>query len=271
MYGREVQFYRDIAPSLEIRTPHCYYAAHDPDTQDFILLLEDLADFRIGDQVAGCTLEEARSVVDAIARLHGSTWTGREFPELVSHNTPMQREGMVAGFRMGWPVVLEQFAELIPAQARSAGAKMPDAIGRLLDAMTLDPVCLSHADVRLDNIFFGSDDEVVLVDWQSVCTSAPEQDLAYFLTQSVPAEVRQQEDLVARYQSKLADQGIDYALDDCRARYRICALYLLSYAVVIAGTLDMGNDRGLLLARTLLSNSLQALTELDAFELLESL
>jgi hypothetical protein len=33
----------------------------------------------------------------------------------------------------------------------------------------------------------------------------------------------------------------------------------------------MGNDRGLLLARTLLSNSLQALTELDAFELLESL
>ena len=97
MYGREVQFYRDIAPRLELRTPHCYYAVHDPDTQDFILLLEDLADYRIGDQVAGCSLDEARSVVDAIARLHASTWTGQALPELVSHNSPMQREGMAAG------------------------------------------------------------------------------------------------------------------------------------------------------------------------------
>ena len=57
----------------------------------------------------------------------------------------------------------------------------------------------------------------------------------------------------------MSAQGIAYDLDRCRERYRVCALYLLCYAVVIAGTLDMGNERGKTLARTLLGNSLSAL------------
>ena len=272
MYGREVRFYQDIADKLPMRTAKCYFAAHDPESQDFVLLLEDLDEYRIGDQVAGCTLEEARAVVDAIAALHAATWTGAQFPGLQSHASDMQRDGMIGGFQLGWPVVLEQFADLVPASARAAGEKMPDAIGRLLAEMCSDPVCLSHADVRLDNIFFGADGDVVLVDWQSACTSAPEQDLAYFLTQSVPRDVLDQEDLVGRYHAALtallAKEGIDYPIEHCRERYRVCALYLLCYAVVIAGTLDMGNERGQQLARTLLGNSLAALDEMNAFELL---
>ena len=176
---------------------------------------------------------------------------------------------MIGGFGLGWPVVVEQFADLVPDAARTAGNKMPDAVPRLLNTMTEAPIAMSHADVRLDNIFFGETGEIVLVDWQSVCTSAPEQDLAYFLTQSVPRSVLAEEDLVARYHAALTGHGIDYSLDQCRTRYRVCALYLLNFAVVIAGTLDMGNARGQALARTLLGNSLAALEEMDAFELLE--
>ncbi len=273
MYGREVRFYQDIAEQLPMRTAACLFAAHDPETQGFVLLLEDLVDYRIGDQVAGCTLEEARAVVDAIANLHAATWTGADFPGLQSHASDMQRDGMIGGFQLGWPVVLAQFADLVPESAREAGEKMPEAIGRLLQEMCADPVCLSHADVRLDNIFFGAGGEVVLVDWQSACTSAPEQDLAYFLTQSVPRELLAEEDLVGRYHAALsaalADKGVSYPLETCRERYRVCALYLLCYAVVIAGTLDMGNERGQLLARTLLGNSLAALDEMNAFDLLD--
>jgi hypothetical protein len=269
MYGREVHFYRDIAPDLDLRTADCFFAEHDPATQDFVILLEDLTDYRIGDQVAGCSIDEARAVIDAIAQLHASTWNATDLQGLVSHNNPGQRDGMIGGFQLGWPVVVEQFGDLIPDSALGAGEKMPQAIAGLLDAMCSDPICMSHADVRLDNIFFGSGGEIVLVDWQSACTSAPEQDLAYFLTQSVPREVLAREDLVARYHEKLTGHGIDYPAGRCRDRYRICALYLLNYAVVIAGTLDMGNERGQALARTLLGNSLSALDELNAFELLE--
>ena len=268
MYGREVRFYQDIAPGLDLRTAASHFAAHDPESQDFVLLLEDLTDYRIGDQVAGCSLEEARAVVDFIARLHASTWQAAGIEGLIPHNNPGQRDGMIGGFQLGWPVVVEQFATLVPDAARIAGERMPAAIPRLLEEMCSDPVCMSHADVRLDNIFFGSDGEIVLVDWQSACASAPEQDLAYFLTQSVPRSVLGEEDLVSRYHTALTSHGVDYPIERCRERYRLCALYLLNYAVVIAGTLDMGNERGQALAKTLLGNSLAALDELDAFELL---
>lgn len=268
MYGREVSFYQDIADGLPMRTAQCFHAEHDSATQDFVLLLEDLKNYRIGDQVAGCSLEETRAVVDALAGMHAATWTAADLPTLVSHASPMQRDGMIGGFQLGWPVVLARFADLIPQSALKAGEKMPGAVERLLNSMCADPVCMSHADVRLDNIFFGEDGEIVLVDWQSACTSAPEQDLAYFLTQSVPREVLAREDFVARYHQALNAQGIDYALDRCRERFRVSALYLLCYAVVIAGTLDMGNERGQQLARTLLGNSLSALDEMKAFELL---
>ena len=84
---------------------------------------------------------------------------------------------------------------------------MPDAVGRLLEEMCQDPVCLIHTDVRLDNVFFG-DGEIMLVDWQAVCTSAPEQDVAYFVTQSVAPEVRAQDDLVKFYHGELVSHGI---------------------------------------------------------------
>lgn len=267
MYGREVKFYQEIAAHITVRTPACYYAAFEASTHDFVLLMEDLGDMQIGNQVEGCSLAGAKSVIAAVARFHASGWQPRRFPDLISHNNPVQRDGMVSGFGAGWPVVLEQFGDLIPEDARAAGARIPDAVGRLLDAMCQDPVCLTHADVRLDNIFFG-DGEIALVDWQSICISAPEQDLAYFITQSVPAAVREQEDLVAFYHSELTRAGIDYPLDRCRERFAISALYLMCYAVVIAGTLDLGNERGQALGRTIIENTFGALTEIDAFALL---
>ncbi len=61
-----------------------------------------------------------------------------------------------------------------------------------------------------------------------------------------------------------------YSFDACHQRYRTAALYLVCYAVVIAGTLDMGNERGTQLARALLGRCFNALSALDAFELLEA-
>ena len=266
MYSREVGFYQNVAPLISLRVPACYFADFNPDTQDFVILMEDLKGYRIGDQVAGCTEADALAVVRGIADLHASTWAFQD-ERVVSHNNPSQRDGMVAGFAMGWPVVEENFADLIPASAAALGVKMGAAVPRLLDAMCTDPVSISHADVRLDNVFFG-DDEIALVDWQSVCTSAPEQDLAYFVTQSLADDVRRSRDWVGVYHEALTSKGVDYPLEACRERFRVSALYLMCYAVVIAGTLDMGNERGQALARTLLGNSLRSLDELDAFELL---
>ena len=265
MYGREVRFYQNIAGATGTRTPACHHAQFDPESHDFVLLIEDLKGYQIGDQVAGCSRQQALAVIDAIAELHSSGW-GSAAPAVISHNNPMQRDGMIGGFQAGWPAVLEHFGDLVPAAALPIGEQMPGLVAPLLERLCAQPTCLCHADVRLDNIFFGKD-EIVLVDWQSVCLSAPEQDLAYFVTQSIPPKVRAEEDWLARYHACLTARGIDYPIERCRERFLIASLYLLCYAVIIAGTLDLGNERGQALGRTLLGNAMSALDDMGAFAL----
>ena len=270
MYGREVNFYQQIADKIDLRVPDCYHAEFSEAEQDFVILMEDLKGWTIGDQVEGCSAAQARMIVRGIAKFHASTWD-TQLP-IQSHNNQGQIDGMVGGFAVGWPVVREQFGNLIPASAAQMADTLPDRIAKhipqLLATMCQPPICISHADVRLDNIFF-SDNEIALVDWQSVCTSAPEQDLAYFVTQSLSQEVRTGTDWVELYHQTLNENGVnDYTLEQCRARYKISALYLVCYAVVIAGTLDLGNERGMALGKTLFGNSMQSLHELEAFELL---
>lgn len=268
MYGREIAFYRSVAANIALRVPDCYFAEIDRERGVFLLLLEDLGHLRLGDQVAGCSAPDARLVIDGIARLHASTWGTGPSASLWLHDNPAQRDGMIAGFRMGWPVVQSAFPDLMPAGHRQIGEAMPDAVPGLLRAMCREPICIAHADVRLDNVLF-DDDGIALVDWQSVCASAPEQDVAYFVTQSLSDDVRDSEDWVALYHGALRRHGVDYTLEACRARYRVCALYLLCYAVIIAGTLDLSNERGKALGRTLLGNALRSLEALDAFALLD--
>ena len=268
MYEREVAFYQNVATDIDIRVPECYFSEMDVDTQTFVILMEDMQDMRIGDQVKGCSQAEAEVVVKSLARFHASTWNSDL--DLVSHNNPAQRDGMMAGFGVGWPVVSEQFSEFIPENGDQLGQAIPAAVPRLLEEMCQAPTCISHADVRLDNIFF-SDNEIVLVDWQSVCTSAPEQDLAYFVTQSLPADIRRNTDWITLYHQELVTQGIaDYSLEQCQRRFKVSALYLACYATIISGTLDLANERGQQLGRTLFGNAMTALIDLDAFSLLDA-
>ena len=174
---------------------------------------------------------------------------------------------MIGGFQVGWPVVLEQFPHLFTEDIIKTVAKMPDHVNPLLDKIYQGPLVIAHGDLRLDNIFF-SDIDIALVDYQAVCKAAPEHDLAYFVTQSLGDDVRQTEDWLAIYHAHLTSEGIDYDIETSRERYRLCAMYFVCYAVIIAGTLDTANERGRQLAETLLGNSIRSLTEMNAYELI---
>ncbi|MBT4162518.1 MAG: phosphotransferase, partial [Gammaproteobacteria bacterium] len=235
--------------------------------RDFVLLLEDLQRYRLGDQVAGCSTEEAHQIVESIASLHRNTWQPDHLTEILRHDMPFQREGMINGFEVGWPVVLKQFPQLLDDELIRAAGLMPKHVNRLLDEIFKGALVIAHGDVRLDNIFF-ADDEVAFVDFQAVCKAPPEHDLAYFVTQSLSDEVRLAEDWLAVYHGHLTNEGIDYDIEQSRQRYRLCAMYFFCYAVIIAGTLDPANERGRRLAETILGNSVRSLTELNAFQLI---
>ena len=73
-YETEVAFYRDLADTVDISRPHCYFAALVSGTADVVLVMEDLSPAEQGDQIAGCTVEQATMVVDEAAKLHGPRW-----------------------------------------------------------------------------------------------------------------------------------------------------------------------------------------------------
>jgi hypothetical protein len=271
MYAREYRFYTQVAPNVPLRSPACYHAELNEQNSDFVLLLEDLQGFELGDQVKGCSVDQAHQVIQSIASLHRNTWQPDHITDIKPHDMPYQRDGMIGGFLVGWPVVITDFADVLEAaitpQQIALLDTMPDQVNRLLDIIHDGPLVIGHGDVRLDNIFFAKDGNA-LVDYQAVSKAAPEHDLAYFVTQSLSDDVRCAEDWVAVYHQHLTSEGLDYPLDTSRERYRYCALYLVCYAVIIAGTLDQANERGRNLAETLLGNSLRSVVELDALKLL---
>ncbi len=267
MYEREVQFYSQVIEAVPIRAPHCFHAAFDPDSNAFILLLEDLQGYRAGDQVAGCTLDECEQVIDTMAAFHRSTWQPNHLPDIIHHNTDFQIQGMIDGFTAGWPIVTEKFSHLISPQTAHQASSLPDHIENLLEQIMDGPLCIAHGDMRLDNLLFGPD-HVALVDFQALCKSAPEHDLAYFLSQSPSQSILEDRDWVTYYHQQLTSQGIQYSLPMCRERYRYCTLYFLCYAVIICSALDTANERGKKLGETLLGNALNSINKLDGFSLL---
>jgi len=126
MYGREVNFYQEISGSVDLQTPDCYFSEFDESSNDFVILLEDLTEWQIGDQTAGCSLAEAKTLISALARFHASGWEPHhQFPDIPSHGGKQQIEGMEGTYPIGWPVVLEQFGDFIPESIRSAGESIP--------------------------------------------------------------------------------------------------------------------------------------------------
>lgn len=270
MYLREYQFYTQIGDLVPVRAPVCLHADYDHSNDNFVLLLEELKDYRLGDQVTGCSVEEAELVVKTLAAFHRSTWHPERFEGTSVHNSEAQVQGMSAGFEMGWPLVRKNFPHLVSKDIFDQALGMHKKIDSLLGRICRSPLCIAHGDLRLDNVFF-AEDHIALVDFQATCKSAPEHDLAYFITQSLKSDVRNAKDWVRLYHDNLTSEGIEYSLEDCRIRYRQCALYFLCYAVVICSVLDLGNERGKLMAETLLGNSLESINELQAFDLLQTL
>jgi hypothetical protein len=272
MYGREVGFYTELSDRTTIGHPACHYAAHDPGTQDTVLLLEDVAPRgRALDQVVGCTLGEARAAIRTLARLHACFWDDPTLAEVgwLSRLCDDPYPGAVAmAYELAWPRLQELFPDAISPAVQTFGdtyvAKIPALFARLSEP----PLVLSHADWRLDNLFFTPDGEVIAVDWQLVDRSAAPRDLAYLITQSVNIGGSEgYEDAFSTYLADLADHGIKPDERWAWDMYRHGAMLGFVYPVIAAGALTVEDPRHVELCRALLVRSIRAIEVLEVFDL----
>jgi aminoglycoside/choline kinase family phosphotransferase len=278
LYEREVLFYRDVAPRSAAYTPVVYHA--DIDANDFVLLLEDLSAYELGDQVKGCTLTQTEGGIDWLARHHASLWGRTDDPtlEFLPHVSPSySSEALTQGCAFGWGPMAELFAHVVPERIALLKDRYLAALPKLFAWMATPPLTVVHGDFRMDNLFFGSaagQEPLIAIDWQGSLRGRASQDVAYFLSGSLPAELRREHEraLIGRWHGGLTAAGVTgYTETDAWDDYRKAVLYVWVIAVVIAGTLDPTNERGRQWISAMLARSVAAIDELDLVTLLDEL
>ncbi|MEE8345734.1 MAG: hypothetical protein V3S20_00155, partial [Dehalococcoidia bacterium] len=132
LYEREVGFYQEIAATVDIRMPVCYLADIDLDSGDYVLLLEDLRPAEQGNQIAGCSLDEAMLAMDELAGLHAPRWgdpTLAKIEWLGQYDDP-QSAGMIRSAYQGlWPGFVAQYGSLLTPDALALGEAFGASIG----------------------------------------------------------------------------------------------------------------------------------------------
>lgn len=213
-YEREVKFYRSIAPTVDIRVPRCHHAEWDSDTHDFVLLLEDLAPARQGDQVAGCSLEHARTAVLELARLHGPRWGDHALDEVefLQRRSAEEAQQLQMVYGMFVPGFLATYSRYLDRDAIELVERFAPRVAEWVAGRDL-PATVTHGDYRLDNLMFATDEggsPVAAVDWQTPGHGPASSDVSYFMGASPLVDDRRSHEqaLVEEYVEALGQYGV---------------------------------------------------------------
>ncbi|MGE4609385.1 MAG: aminoglycoside phosphotransferase family protein [Myxococcota bacterium] len=309
-YRREILFYEEFAEQVPMRLPVAYYAAfdagHDRDKEleqagrlddvptwlggaimwfarfitarrhyRYVLLIEDLAPGRVGDQLAGASPEDCAAVLAAIAAAHAKFWTSPMLEErswLARQDvTPRMRHGMYLKGRKGFPA---RHPELI----RDGLGKYIDWLDEngarvLVDLHRDAPQTLIHCDLRFDNVFFSdrdAEDGPTVFDWQLVGVGAAAYDVAYLLSGGLSADASPEtvDGLLLGYHAALVENGVrDYPFDQFMRDYHRGLCVALT-VVASSDSMQMGDDRGIELMDEWARRTFARIREVDPNQLL---
>ena len=270
LFARERYVYAELASALPVRLPQCYYPG-DPGKQE-PLLLEDLQGLRAGDQVTGLGRADAERLIDVLAGLHAAYWEagppGGDAGRLVSWADPALGAMLTQLVTSGVAALRQRYAGRVPAAILTAIQETAPHWTSVLLRCAEGPQTLVHNDFRLDNIFFQSDGQPVVIDWQLAGRCRGTQDLAYLLSGSMPTGTLRDcwDMLLRRYHARLSAAGVrGYGLEECRFHYRQSLLYTLAPGIAMLGQMQFrdGDARGL--ADTLVLRTLIHASDMDAF------
>jgi aminoglycoside/choline kinase family phosphotransferase len=276
VFEREARFYQELAPQLS-DTPNAYGVAMDLDAGDFLLLLEDLAELRCGDQIVGATLDDAAAALDALGRLHAEFWLSPRLHEF-AWMPPIDDPGMKIGkevYAASLPGFLEVFGDVVDHSHDEVIHRFSDNVHQMMDRFAAMPNTVVHFDYRLDNLFFDDHGvrggKVAMIDFQASCKGGGAYDVAYFLSQNLPVELRRahEDDLLRDYHGVLTAGGVTgYSLDQLRADYRVGVLYGWIIPVYAVGTLDSSSERAMTLWREVIGRAQAAMGDHGVLDLL---
>jgi hypothetical protein len=277
-YRNEVNFYRHLAIDTPIAIPRGLYAAVDPVTQDFLLVLEDMGDATAGDQLVSCTEEQLRISFQRAAELHGTFWGRTAEYDWLNYQIDMKsilfRRDAI--FKPGVVPAIENFGDLFTGNRADVVHRITEQYIDLFTWALGGEPTIVHGDYRTDNMFMVQDEkgraDIIAFDWQNTMGGNGTHDIAYFCSQSADPDLHGDPQMAALrlYHELLVDRGVkNFSFDECLDRYRYNLLITMITPIAICGTLDQGNERGVALGRTVLERSFSALESMECDSLLK--
>jgi hypothetical protein len=272
IYEREIRFYQDVAPRIGGPIAACHLAEYDAKEGWFTLVLEDSAPAAQGDQIAGCTIDEARLAMRELARLHAPVWNDPELDAAGWLNQPsMVSQALVEQLLKGF---LERYDARIAPEHRSVVERFVARLDPYL-AERRSPFSIVHGDYRLDNMLFGrpgSRKPLTVVDWQTVSWGQPLLDASYFLGAGLPVGERRAHEkaLLREYYDGLLALGVNgFSWEACWEEYRRYTFHGVLMAV-IAPMLVVRTERGDDMFMTSMARHAQQVIDLRSEDLLSS-
>jgi hypothetical protein len=181
IYEREVRFYQELGSRIGGPVPACHFAEYIGGEGWFTLVLEDVGPAAQGDQIAGCSVDQARLVMNEMARAHAPVLGDPALAATAWLNQPSPvNQALVTQLLAGF---LKRYGDRIEAEHRALCERFVASLdGWLADRRP--PLGLVHGDFRLDNLLFGEEGSpkpLTVVDWQTVAWGGAMADAAYFL------------------------------------------------------------------------------------------
>ena len=245
-YEVEVGFYSSLAAELPVRTPRCYWSGFDPAQAAYCVLLEDVAPAHQGDQVGGCSPDEAALALEELALLHAPRWGDPSLAQLswLQEGGRDRGTGLGAILAMFLPGFLERYADRMSPEVLELIPGFLSVMDRYGAGSEAARTVL-HGDFRNDNLMFGLE-RVVVLDWQTVSLGAALSDVSYFLGGSLLPDVRRkhERDLVKLYADRLAGLGVALEWDQCwddYRRYAFAGLIMAMFASMVVTRTDRGD------------------------------
>jgi hypothetical protein len=265
-YAREIAFYRQLAERIDCPLARCHLAIYDETDGWFTLVLEDLVGTEQGDQIAGCSVEQARIALGALARVHAPFLGDAHLGTLPWLNQASPIDQALVGTLL--PSFLERYGERIAPEH----AEVCKRFASVFDAWAADrrpPLGLVHGDFRLDNLLF-DDTSCKVVDWQTISCGPAMVDATYLLGGGLKTADRRahEQELIRAYHSQLLGLGArGFSWDTCWEEYRRQSVYGLMMTIV-ASMVVVRTERGDDMFMSWLERNAQQVIDLDALSLL---
>jgi thiamine kinase-like enzyme len=171
-------------------------------------------------------------------------------------------------FELGWPQAVRRLGELCTPRLRLIGDRYAELLPWFIDELS-EPKTVVHGELRGDNLFFDTDGQPVLVDFQTVQLAAGMVDVAYLLSQSLDTDLRytRESELIHRYHETLLTSGVsDYSWDKAWRQYQVGVMAAFTFPVMAMMQYDITNDRGRTVLEAMLKRGALALHDHSTVE-----